>query len=39
MRKRLHVTLSQNTINYLKELSKKKGKPISRLLEEMIFGD
>ncbi len=35
-RKRIDVTLSVNTINKLKDLSKKSGKPISRIIEERI---
>lgn len=35
-RKRIDVTLSVRTINKLKELSKKKNKPISRIIEEKI---
>jgi len=33
-RKRIDVTLSIETINKLKELKKKTGKPISRIIEE-----
>ena len=33
-RKRIDVTLSVATINKLKELREKTGKPISRLIEE-----
>ena len=36
MRKRLDVTLSVKTINKLKKLSKKTGKPISHIIEESI---
>ena len=35
-RKRIDVTLSVSTINYLKELSKKTGKPVSRIIEEKV---
>ena len=33
-RKRIDITLSVGTINKLKELKKKTGKPISRIIEE-----
>ena len=33
-RKRIDVTLSVRTLNKLKELKKKTGKPISRIIEE-----
>ncbi len=33
-RKRIDVTLSVETINKLKKLKEKTGKPISRLIEE-----
>ena len=33
-RKRIDITLSLATIKKLKELSKKTGKPVSRLIEE-----
>jgi len=33
-RKRIDVTLSVSTINKLKEIKKKTGKPISRIIEE-----
>ena len=33
-RKRIDVTLSVETINKLKELREKTGKPISRIIEE-----
>lgn len=33
-RKRIDVTLSIETINNLRKLSKKAGKPISRIIEE-----
>ena len=33
-RKRIDITLSTTTIKKLKELSKKTGKPVSRLIEE-----
>ena len=33
-RKRIDVTLSIETINKLKELKKKTGKPISKIIEE-----
>lgn len=35
-RKRIDITLSVGTINQLKELRKKTGKPISQLIEEKI---
>lgn len=35
-RKRIDVTLSLETINKLKRLSEKTGKPISRIIEEKI---
>ena len=35
-RKRIDVTLSIETINKLKEIKKKTGKPISRIIEEKI---
>ena len=35
-RKRIDVTLSVETINKLKELSKKTGKPVSRIIEERV---
>jgi len=35
-RKRIDVTLSVQTINKLKKLSKKTGKPISHIIEESI---
>lgn len=36
-RKRIDVTLSVATINKLKEVSKKQGKPISHIIEERII--
>jgi len=36
MRKRIDVTLSLQTINKLKKLSKKTGKPVSHIIEEKI---
>ena len=36
-RKRIDVTLSVATINKLKALRKKTGKPISRIIEERIM--
>jgi len=36
-RKRLDITLSVRTINKLKELSKKTGKPVSHIIEEKIL--
>jgi len=33
-RKKLNLTLSVDTINKLKKLRKKTGKPISRIIEE-----
>jgi len=38
-RKRIDITLSVETINKLKELSKKTGKPISRIIEGCIKND
>jgi len=35
-KKRIDITLSVGTINKLKELSKKTGKPISHIIEESI---
>lgn len=35
-RKRIDITLSVETINKLKEISLKTGKPISRIIEEKI---
>jgi len=35
-RKRIDVTLSIETINKLKEIKKKTGKPISRIIEDRI---
>ena len=35
-RKRINLTLSVGTINKLKALRKKTGKPISRLIEERV---
>ena len=35
-RKRIDITLSVETINQLKEMKKKTGKPISRIIEEKI---
>ena len=35
-RKRIDVTLSIQTINKLRRLSEKTGKPISRIIEEKI---
>jgi hypothetical protein len=35
-RKRIDVTLSVGTINKLKNLKKKTGKPISQIIEESI---
>jgi len=35
-RKRIDITLSVRTINKLKELKKKTGKPISHIIEERI---
>jgi len=35
-RKRIDITLSVETINKLKKLSKKTGKPISRIIEERV---
>ncbi len=35
-RKRIDITLSVQTINKLKRMSEKTGKPISRIIEEKI---
>jgi len=35
-RKRIDITLSVEAINKLKELSRKTGKPISRIIEEKV---
>jgi len=35
-RKRIDITLSVKTINKLKKLRKESGKPISRIIEEMV---
>ncbi|MDD5191948.1 MAG: hypothetical protein PHH54_05010 [Candidatus Nanoarchaeia archaeon] len=35
-RKRIDVTLSVETINKLKKLKEKTGKPISRIIEERV---
>ncbi len=35
-RKRIDITLSVETINKLKKLSVKTGKPISRIIEEKV---
>ena len=35
-RKRIDITLSVRSINKLKSLSKKTGKPVSRIIEERI---
>jgi len=35
-RKRIDITLAVATINKLRELSKKTGKPISRIIEEKV---
>ena len=35
-RKRIDITLSINTINKLKEISLKTGKPISRVIEDCV---
>jgi len=34
VRKRIDLTLNQRTIKKLKEMSKKTGKPVSRIVEE-----
>ncbi|MBR9701535.1 hypothetical protein GOV13_01295 [Candidatus Pacearchaeota archaeon] len=36
-RKRIDITLSVATINKLKEMKKKTGKPISRIIEERFL--
>ncbi|MDP2926202.1 MAG: hypothetical protein Q8N99_07535 [Nanoarchaeota archaeon] len=36
-RKRVDITLSVRTINKLKELSKKSGKPVSHIIEEKFM--
>lgn len=38
-RKRIDITLSVETINKLRELSNKTGKPVSRIIEECIKND
>jgi len=38
-RKRIDITLSVETINKLKQESKKTGKPVSRIIEECIKND
>ncbi len=35
-RKRIDITLSVRTINQLRELSKKTGKPVSHIIEEKV---
>ncbi|MBS3065488.1 ribbon-helix-helix domain-containing protein [Candidatus Pacearchaeota archaeon] len=35
-RKRIDITLQQRVINKLKELSKRTGKPVSRVIEEAV---
>jgi len=35
-RKRLDITLQQRVINKLKEMSRKTGKPVSRIIEEAV---
>ena len=35
-RKRLDITLQQRGINKLKEMSRKTGKPVSRIIEEAV---
>jgi len=35
-RKRIDITLSVNAIRKLREISKKTGKPISRIIEEKV---
>ncbi len=37
-RKRIDITLSMNTINKLKKIKEKTGKPISHIIEERIEG-
>jgi hypothetical protein len=36
-RKRIDITLTVRTINKLKDLSKKTGKPVSHIIEEKIM--
>ncbi len=36
-RKRIDITLSVDTINKLKELKEKTGKPISQIIEERVL--
>ena len=36
-RKRIDITLSVETINKLKKIREKTGKPISRIIEERIY--
>ena len=35
-RKRIDITLSVKTINKLKEIKNKTGKPVSRIIEEVL---
>ena len=35
-RKRIDITLSVRTINKLNEMSRKTGKPVSRIIEECV---
>jgi hypothetical protein len=35
-RKRIDITLQQRVINKLKEISKRTGKPVSRIIEEAV---
>ena len=36
-RKRIDITLQQRVINKLKEISKRTGKPVSRIIEEAVL--
>jgi len=36
-RKRIDITLQQRVINKLKEISKRTGKPVSRIIEEAVI--
>ncbi len=36
-RKRIDITLSVEAISQLKKLSKKTGKPVSRIIEDMLI--
>lgn len=36
-RKRIDITLQQRVINKLKEISERTGKPVSRIIEEVVI--